>query len=170
MPALTNSARTDGCYTPKTKGALKRPLFVSYSRSIAVRIWLRLWLSSGTSIILLYSRLIRCRSASRSLATRCRSLGCLRICSIIKYKRSESPPVPVCARCMMYDYSGLSLFLFLFSFFLVLFFFCFFFSRVARTICFAVCFFSVQPCGTPVDALVALRGVESNHSRGIVGG
>ena len=24
--------------------------------------------------------------------------------------------------------------------------------------------------GTPVDALVALRGVESNHSRGIVGG
>ena len=42
MPALTNSARTDGCYTPKTKGAQKRPLFVSYSRSIAVRIWLRL--------------------------------------------------------------------------------------------------------------------------------
>ena len=34
------------------------------------------------------------------------------------------------ARCMMYDYSGLSLFLFIFLF-LVLFFFCFFFFSVA---------------------------------------
>ena len=87
--------------------------------------------------------------------------GC--IVKIIKQKKSESPPVPVCvhARCMMYDYSELSLFLFLFSFFGFFFSFAFSFSLLRLTAQSAMRIWVLSCCSTDCAISLAVRLVDA---------